>query len=154
MPCPGFSAKIISCKKSPPHHFIKCMREPSHDETLAIGTLIKYHLIPPSIKRPFVMPKTISAAELSEIKNPLFLDVRQNHETIGGHIDGALLIPLHELDLRINEIDLSRNIVAYCRANSKAATACEILAHYGARNIAILADGYHSANAALIARMA
>ena len=43
------------------------------------------------------------------------LDVRPADEFAAGHVLGALNIPLHELELRIAELDPDQEIVAYCR---------------------------------------
>lgn len=43
------------------------------------------------------------------------LDVRPADEFAAGHVPGALNIPLHELELRIAELDPDQEIVAYCR---------------------------------------
>lgn len=41
------------------------------------------------------------------------LDVRQPKEYIGGHIPGAILIPLPELPDRLNELDPEKPVAAY-----------------------------------------
>ena len=41
------------------------------------------------------------------------LDVREPEEYEGGHILGAVLIPLSELPDRLSEIDLQRPVLAY-----------------------------------------
>jgi rhodanese-related sulfurtransferase/predicted transcriptional regulator len=43
------------------------------------------------------------------------LDVRPADEFAAGHVPGALNIPLHELELRLAELDPDQEIVAYCR---------------------------------------
>ena len=43
------------------------------------------------------------------------LDVRPNEEYRAGHLPNAINIPLQELEQRLNEIDPSQEIVAYCR---------------------------------------
>ena len=44
------------------------------------------------------------------------LDVRPADEFAAGHVPGAINIPLSELPSRIAALDLSREIVAYCRS--------------------------------------
>jgi rhodanese-related sulfurtransferase len=41
------------------------------------------------------------------------LDVREPEEYEGGHIPGAVLIPLSELPDRLSEIDLQKPVLAY-----------------------------------------
>ena len=43
------------------------------------------------------------------------LDVRPSDEFAASHVPGALNIPLHELELRIAELNPDQEIVAYCR---------------------------------------
>ena len=43
------------------------------------------------------------------------LDVRPPEEYAAGHVPGAINIPIHELELRLDEISQNQEIVAYCR---------------------------------------
>ena len=43
------------------------------------------------------------------------LDVRPQEEYAAGHVPGAINIPIHELELRLDEISQNQEIVAYCR---------------------------------------
>jgi rhodanese-related sulfurtransferase len=43
------------------------------------------------------------------------LDVRPEAEFAGGHLPGAVHIPLDELEQRVAELPLDREVVAYCR---------------------------------------
>ena len=43
------------------------------------------------------------------------LDVRPADEYDGGHLPGAVHIPLDELGQRLSELPRDREIVAYCR---------------------------------------
>ena len=42
-----------------------------------------------------------------------FLDVRQPGEYAGGHLPGAKLMPLGDLDNRLGELDRDKHIVIY-----------------------------------------
>ena len=42
-----------------------------------------------------------------------FLDVRQPKEYEGGHLPGAKLIPMGELDARLGELDREKPIIIY-----------------------------------------
>jgi len=54
---------------------------------------------------------------LSRVQDGLVtvLDVRPSEEFAAGHVPGAINIPLHELEKRLNELDTNQEIVAYCR---------------------------------------
>ena len=56
-------------------------------------------------------------------KNTIILDVRTEEEFYGplGHIDGAILIPIDQLSLRINELDevKSKDIYVVCRSGNR-----------------------------------
>lgn len=63
-------------------------------------------------------------------KNPPFiLDVRRNEEFNTGHLRGAKLIPLQELQLRLTEIEMYKNqpILIYCATGNRSTTASKIL---------------------------
>ena len=59
------------------------------------------------------------------------LDVRTPEEYSMGHIKGAHLIPLQELENRLDEIPKDQKILVYCRTGHRSAIASEILAKAG-----------------------
>lgn len=63
----------------------------------------------------------------------LLVDVRTPEEYAGGHIDGAVNIPLQELEQRVHELgpDKSRAIVVYCRSGNRSAQARRFLEGHG-----------------------
>jgi glyoxylase-like metal-dependent hydrolase (beta-lactamase superfamily II)/rhodanese-related sulfurtransferase len=81
---------------------------------------------------------------LEEHQGPLqILDVREADEFTGplGHIVGAVLIPLGQLSVRVEELIRDRPIVAVCRAGSRSAQATAILQQAGFTEIANLNGG-------------
>jgi rhodanese-related sulfurtransferase len=70
---------------------------------------------------------TLSAQELHEKlksgKRPFVLDVRQPEEFRLGHIAGAILIPLGELDRRVKEIPKGREIICICASGHRSVPA-------------------------------
>ena len=56
-------------------------------------------------------------------KNTFVLDVRTEEEFFGplGHIDGAMLIPIDQLSMRINELEevKDKNIYVVCRSGNR-----------------------------------
>ncbi|MFZ9915221.1 MAG: rhodanese-like domain-containing protein [Phycisphaerales bacterium] len=79
----------------------------------------------------------------------LVLDVRTQPEWDICRIDGARLLPLQELDRRVDELkaelddDLSRRIVVNCHHGRRSLTATYILRAAGFTNVTSLAGGIH-----------
>jgi NADPH-dependent 2,4-dienoyl-CoA reductase/sulfur reductase-like enzyme/rhodanese-related sulfurtransferase len=71
----------------------------------------------------------------------LVIDVRGPHEYRGGHIDGAVNIPLRELRGRIGDLDKSREIWASCQIGQRAYYACRVLSQHGFK-VRNLSGGY------------
>ncbi|MFN8373680.1 MAG: rhodanese-like domain-containing protein [Anaerolineae bacterium] len=67
-----------------------------------------------------------------ESEEPLFiLDVRQPDEFRTGHIAGAKLIPLNELNRRLNELPKDTEILCVCRSGSRSGSAAGQLTSAG-----------------------
>ena len=61
-------------------------------------------------------------------KGALLLDVRTPGEFAGGHIEGAVNIPVQELEQRLVELgDKARPIVVYCRSGVRSSRAASML---------------------------
>ncbi|MEM2567989.1 MAG: rhodanese-like domain-containing protein, partial [Candidatus Bathyarchaeia archaeon] len=63
----------------------------------------------------------------------LVLDVRNQSEYNLGHLYGAVLIPVYELEERISELQGHMNdpIIVYCKSGYRSQIACEILVNHG-----------------------
>ncbi len=61
------------------------------------------------------------------------LGVREDDEWTAGRIDGAVHIPLGELERRVSELDRNRSIVTVCRSGGRAGKAAEFLSGAGLR---------------------
>jgi rhodanese-related sulfurtransferase len=62
----------------------------------------------------------------------VLIDVRIESEYASGHIPGSLLIPLHELESRRNEVPNSGTPIAViCEQGQRSASACQLLAEHG-----------------------
>lgn len=57
----------------------------------------------------------------------VLLDVRTQEEYDSGHIPDALLIPLSELESRLDELNPADHILVYCRSGHRSAEAASIL---------------------------
>ncbi|MDP3226230.1 MAG: rhodanese-like domain-containing protein [Rubrivivax sp.] len=71
------------------------------------------------------------------------VDVREAAEFTDtlGHIPGALLLPLAELDARKRELQRERPVVTVCRSGARSAQACVLLTRAGFPQVANLAGG-------------
>ncbi|VAW67805.1 DedA family protein, putative [hydrothermal vent metagenome] len=92
---------------------------------------------------------TIDAPELKQRldKNEelLLLDVRTAEDYVGeqGHIAGSILIPVEELEQRIDEIGeyLEKPVVTICRTDRKSAKAAQLLAKKGFADVHVARMG-------------
>jgi len=67
---------------------------------------------------------------LSSGRTPVLLDVRSRAEFTGGHLPGAVWIPVDELPGRLEElrqIGNGREVVVYCESGRRALRAAEVL---------------------------
>jgi rhodanese-related sulfurtransferase/DNA-binding HxlR family transcriptional regulator len=105
------------------------------------GTRVNYSLAGPDLLRLWLELRDASATRLADVERAareylgdeveaisrdelrgrlrrndvVLVDVRPSEEFEAGHIDGALSIPLDELDERLAELPADGEIVAYCR---------------------------------------
>ncbi len=87
----------------------------------------------------------ISAEELKkkldDNEDIFLLDVREPHEYEINNINNGYLIPLNDLPNRINELDSSREIIAYCKVGGRSARAVDFLRKAGFRKVKNLIGG-------------
>jgi len=78
---------------------------------------------------------SITSVEVYEIitdnEDYVILDVRTQDEYNEGHLDKALLIPVDELEGRIDELDKNNPIIVYCRSGARSNRAANILIENG-----------------------
>jgi rhodanese-related sulfurtransferase len=81
--------------------------------------------------------KNYSPREVHELMrsggSTVLLDVRSNREWATGHLKGAVHMPLHELQRRIDELEKykGREIVCYCQTGSRSVSAAVRLKRQG-----------------------
>ena len=80
-------------------------------------------------------------ALLERDKNAVLLDVREPHEYDIVRIEGAKLIPLGELHLRVNELDTANPIVVHCHHGPRSQQAVKILERFGFKKLNHLHGG-------------
>lgn len=76
--------------------------------------------------------------------HPIILDVREPHEWRGGHLPGAVHIPLGSLDGRIGELTRDRAVVTYCASGMRSIDASYVLKRNGWTDVQSLAGGIHA----------
>lgn len=73
------------------------------------------------------------AHQLVNEEGALLVDVRTPGEFAGGHLPGALNVPLQELDARAAELaKKNKPIVVYCASGMRSASASRVLQRAGA----------------------
>lgn len=72
---------------------------------------------------------------LSLSKDYFILDVRSKEEFDSGHIEGAYLIPVSELENRLAELPQDKPIIVHCMSGSRSTSAANILLEKGFKEI-------------------
>jgi glyoxylase-like metal-dependent hydrolase (beta-lactamase superfamily II)/rhodanese-related sulfurtransferase len=72
------------------------------------------------------------------------VDVRQPGETAGGTIDGAVLIPLTQLNQKISSLDASKPTIVYCAGGFRSSIAASRMAAAGFSDVSDLLGGYEA----------
>jgi hydroxyacylglutathione hydrolase len=75
-------------------------------------------------------------------KKVQIVDVRAPDEWKGGHLPGAIHIPLAALPERIGELDASVPVVLHCKGGGRSSIATSFLQAKGFGNVSNLAGGY------------
>lgn len=80
---------------------------------------------------------------LDEHAEVLIIDVRQPKEWTAAHIQAATLIPLDQLETRLDQIDSwkDRRVVVHCHHGVRSMNATAFLRHRGFTNVHSLAGG-------------
>lgn len=69
------------------------------------------------------------------------IDVRSASEYQAGHIPGAKLIPIEEIEYRLDEVPKVQTLILVCQGGTRSAAACEILSKHGFTNVINIFDG-------------
>lgn len=89
------------------------------------------------------MPREISVADAQskQALGAFVLDVRTVEEWNEAHLSGATLIPLDQLERRLEEVPRDREIVVMCRSGNRSATGRDILLNAGFTQVTSMAGG-------------
>ena len=83
------------------------------------------------------LPKSIdvnTAAALTNNEDVVFIDVREQWEYDEGHIPGITLIPMSELESRLDEIPTDKTVVLTCRSGNRSGRMHTFLQDQGFNN--------------------
>jgi rhodanese-related sulfurtransferase len=78
---------------------------------------------------------------ISQQEEVIVLDVRTQEEYNSGYIAGALLIPLAELESRLDELNPSEHILVYCHSGHRSREAAWVLVAHGFTHVYNLEGG-------------
>lgn len=81
------------------------------------------------------------ASRLQKGDAPLLLDVRRHDENALVKLPGSVLIPLHELSERLDELDPERETVVYCHHGVRSLSGAAILLNAGFKQVTSLRGG-------------
>ena len=96
------------------------------------------------------LPAEVSAAQAFQLREDgaFVLDVRTPAEWEKFHVPGATLIPLDELEARLDEIPVDREVVVMCRSGNRSAAGRDILRQAGFEQVTSMAGGIQQWGAA------
>jgi rhodanese-related sulfurtransferase len=90
------------------------------------------------------LPLEIGAYQAADLREQgaFILDVRENDEWIAGHIPSATLIPLGQLENRLDEVPRDQSIVVVCRTGNRSAVGRDILLEAGFESVTSMYGGF------------
>jgi len=88
------------------------------------------HVLAPETLLPAIHRRVTWEALLEAPGRPLLLDVRRRDEFDSGAVEGAMHVPLHELEVRLGELPAGE-IWVYCRSGFRAGIAASLLQRAG-----------------------
>lgn len=80
-------------------------------------------------------------ALLAKNSKVVVLDVRTPDEYRQAHLKGALLIPLGDLNRRVQEVPRDRPVLVYCAVGARSSSAASFLSSRGYREVYNMTDG-------------
>lgn len=83
----------------------------------------------------------VEAQQRLQERTAIIVDVRENREWQGGHIQGAKHIPLGDLQRRSQEILSAPDVIFVCHSGNRSASAAKAFEAAGHSNVASLAGG-------------
>ena len=90
----------------------------------------------------------VSAEELAGMRQEVqipwvqIIDVRRQPEWQEGHIEGARLMPLHQLSSKLGELDRTRPVAVHCKGGYRSAIAASLIQRAGFDQVMNLTGGF------------
>ena len=88
--------------------------------------------------------KQITPKDLDQKKGMVILDVRTDKEYEGGHIPGAVHVPLSDIGDKVKKLKKDKELVVYCQSGNRSIWAIKRLMGMGYTNLFNLKGGYHA----------
>jgi rhodanese-related sulfurtransferase len=111
---------------------------------IAVSAAIIYYtqIQPPNTTESYGDVTVEEAKSLIESNSSLIiLDVRTQEEYDSGHIEGSILIPVSELEDRLDELSKEEELLIYCRTGNRSTSSVNILKENGYTKIFHMKDG-------------
>lgn len=103
----------------------------------------KIELEPSIEEEAWLTPREL-ADMLASPHPPLLVDVRDAVEQQVSGLEGALSIPMEQLTVRMDELDKTRELVAFCRTGSRSRRAVKLLLEHGFSKAKFLKGGINA----------
>ncbi len=102
-----------------------------------------FFALQPALDTQTTLPREVSVTEAATMRDTgaFILDVRQPEEWEEVHIPGATLIPLGELQSRVNEVPKDQDVVVVCRSGNRSQQGRDILLAAGFTNVTSMGGG-------------
>ena len=84
---------------------------------------------------------SVEAKQLIDKGAVFLLDVRTPEEYRQGHLRGAVLIPVDQVEKRVGEIPRKRPVLVYCAVGSRSGAAAAFLSGKGYPDVITMSDG-------------
>ena len=102
----------------------------------------------PQVSAPLPAEIAVAEAAAKREAGAFMLDVRQPDEWNAVHIPGATLIPLDQLEQRVNEVPRDQEVVVVCRSGNRSQQGRDILKSAGYSQVTSMAGGMNQWSAA------
>ena len=89
------------------------------------------------------LPEEVSVAQAADLRDQgaFILDVRTPEEWAEFHLPDSTLIPVDELEARVNEVPRDQQVVVVCRSGNRSAVGRDILKNAGFDQVTSMAGG-------------